>query len=128
MRKILYVILIVLSFLVPVKRLDIAKLLPVEAMAIYKQDGMVVLKTDTDHIGIGKNISEAIENLRENAVEMIYLDTADYLLVDQDAQEEAVELRQYLRPSIQLGIYAGGNVKQEAKYLDTHQNAAKPTD
>ena len=81
MRKILYINIIVAVFFAPVDRLDIAKLLPVEAVAVYRENDTVVLKTDTDNTGRGKTVWEALKNLKENAVSVIYLDTADYLLI-----------------------------------------------
>lgn len=127
MRKILYIIIIAAVLFAPVDRLDIAKLLPVEAVAVYRENDTVVLKTDTDNTGRGKTVWEALKNLKDNAVSMIYLDTADYLLIGKDAQDLAAQLQPILRRSIQTGSYCGGDIKTEAKYLDTHQNAATAT-
>lgn len=126
MRIVLYILIIVLVFLAPVDRLDIAKLSPVEAVAVYREDGNVVLKTDEGSIGAGLDALAALENLKENTSAIVYLDTADYLLIGDGAEQAAEALRQYLRASIQTGKYAGGDVKEEAKYLDVHNNSAKP--
>ena len=126
MRKILYAVLLIAAFLVPVKRLDISKLIPVEAVAIYLDAGQVVLKTDTENIGRGDTVELALQDLKEKAQQIIYLDTARYLLVAEDAGSQAQVLRTYLKPSVQVGSYAGGDVKEEAKYLDAHRESAKP--
>jgi len=126
MRILLYIVILAVMFFAPVDRLDIAKLEPVEAVAIYMEGGQVVLQTDGESIGIGNTAQEALADLKENALAVIYLDTADYLLIGEGAEHAAQDLRQYLRESVQIGKYNGGNVKEEAKYLDVHGDAEKP--
>ena len=126
MRILLYIIILVAMFFAPVDRLDIAKLEPVEAVAVYMEEGRVTLQTDGENIGSGVTAQEALADLKENALAVIYLDTADYLLVGEGAEEAAKDLQQYLQKSVQIGKYNGGNIKEEAQYLDVHKNAAKP--
>lgn len=126
MKFILYALIIALSFFAPVTRLDIAKLSPVEAVAVYKEYGQVVLKTDEENEGRGKNVHLALADLKKKASVIIYLDTARYLLVGEGAAAEAAALQAYLKESVLVGNYAGGDVKEEAKYLDVHTDSAKP--
>ena len=126
MKFILYALIIALSLFAPVTRLDIAKLSPVEAVAVYKEYGQVVLKTDEENEGRGENVHLALADLREKASVIIYLDTARYLLVGEGAEAEAAALQAYLKESVLVGNYAGGDVKEEAKYLDVHTDSAKP--
>ena len=126
MKIILYIIIVALTLLAPVKRLDIAKLSPVEAVAVYREDGQTVLITDEENIGRGADVHEALADLKESATAIIYLDTARYLLVGKDALAEGEALCRYLRRSVKFGAYNGGDVKEEAKYLDIHTDSAKP--
>lgn len=126
MKFILYAVIIALSLFAPVTRLDIAKLSPVEAVAVYKEYGQVVLKTDEENEGRGENVHLALADLKEKASVIIYLDTARYLLVGEGAAAEAAALQAYLKESVLVGNYAGGDVKEEAKYLDVHTDSAKP--
>jgi len=126
MKFILYAVIIALSLFAPVTRLDIAKLSPVEAVAVYKENGQVVLKTDEENEGRGENVHLALADLKEKASVIIYLDTARYLLVGEGAEAEAAALQAYLKESVLVGNYAGGDVKEEAKYLDVHTDSAKP--
>lgn len=126
MRILLYIAILAAMFLAPVERLDIAKLAPVEAVAVYMEEGQITLQTDGENIGKGATAQEALADLKENALAVIYLDTADYLLIGEGAENAANDLRQYLRESVQIGKYNGGNVKEEAKYLDVHGDAEKP--
>lgn len=126
MKFILYTLIIALSLFAPVTRLDIAKLSPVEAVAVYKEYGQVVLKTDEENEGRGENVHLALADLKKKASVIIYLDTARYLLVGEGAETEAAALQAYLKESVLVGNYAGGDVKEEAKYLDVHTDSAKP--
>ena len=126
MKFILYALIIALSLFAPVTRLDITKLSPVEAVAVYKEYGQVVLKTDEENEGRGENVHLALADLKKKASVIIYLDTARYLLVGEGAEAEAAALQAYLKESVLVGNYAGGDVKEEAKYLDVHTDSAKP--
>jgi len=116
----------VLSLLAPVQRLDVAKLQPVEAVAIYEEQDLIVLETDTESVGKGQTVQQALENLKQNTAAVVYLDTANYLLVTEAAEPYAKELMVYLKPSVRIAKYSGGNVKEEAKYLDAHAESARP--
>ena len=126
MKRILYIVLLVLAVAIPVKRLDIAKLEPIEAVAVMVEDGLVCLRTDTESEGTGETVALALRALKENAKGMVYLDTARFLLVAENAYEEAKVLMQYLRRNVQVAPYGGAGVKEEAQYLETHDFAAKP--
>lgn len=126
MKILIYILIIALSLLAPVDRLDVAKLQPVEAVAVSVVNNQVVLETDTEDIGIGQTAKAALENLKETTPAVIYLDTANYLLVEKGAEAHGKELMAYLKPSVRVEEYGGGSVKEEAKYLDAHDESARP--
>lgn len=126
MRKLLYIIIGVTVLLLPVDRLDAAKLLPVEAVAVTVEGERVVLVTDTEDRGEGSTAEAALKDLKEKALGIIYLDTANYLLVGEGAEEPAEELRKHLKRRVQTGAYAGGDVMEEARWLDAHRESARP--
>ncbi len=126
MRRLLYIVILSLCLFSPVKRLDIAKLEPVEAVAVVVRDGVVHIRTDTQSEGKGSTAEEALKALKENAPGIIYLDTARFLLVGEDAWEAADDLEGYLHSNIRIAPYRGTDVKEEAKYLDAHDLASKP--
>ena len=121
MRFIIYIVILLLLFLAPVQRVDVAKLLPIQAVAVYLDAGEVVLETDTEDKGSGKDASQALEELKNNAPAVVYSDTAEYLLVSQEAVSSVEQLRAYLKPSVKVCVCdAAGKVKDAAKYLDVH--------
>lgn len=121
MRKVLYVIILALLFLAPLERADIAKLLPIEAVAVYMDGDDVVLETDTEDKGKGENVALALRDLIKTTPAVVYLDTAEYLLVSENALEQVDALRNYLKPSVKVCVcQAKDGVKDAAKYLDVH--------
>lgn len=129
MRGILYIIILSLLFLAPVERLDVAKLEPVQTVAISREADTIVVQTDTDNKGIGKTVDLAIENLEETTPGVIYLDTAEYLLVAENAQDIAHALRSYLTPSVKVALWDGeGSVQSAAKYLGVRKDLKKLKD
>lgn len=126
MRIILYLLVIAAVLLIPVECLDVAKLQPVETVAVYMDRGCVILKTDEGSAGKGKTALEALEDLKENTPAVVYLDTADYLLIGGGAEEAAQQLMPYLKKSVKTDVYHGGDVKEEGKLLDVHMDTWKP--
>lgn len=126
MRKLAYAVILGLLFLAPVKRLDVANLQPVQTVAIYTEPGFVVLETDTHNIGRGTSVTDAVANLEETTPGVIYLDTAEYLLVSKDAETYVDALREYLNPSVKVSLWVAGNaVDVAAKYLSEEENLPK---
>ena len=123
MRKIIYAVILGLLFLAPVKRLDVANLQPVQTVAIYTEPGFVVLQTDTQNVGRGATVTEAVANLEENTPGVVYLDTAEYLLISKDAESYVDALRQYLKPSVKVSSWqTGEGIENAAKFLSEEKN------
>lgn len=118
MRMALYIVILSLLLFVPVERLDVARLEPVQTVAIYTEPGAVHLETDTGNAGRGDNVDAALEDLEETTPGVIYLDTAEYLLVSKDAVSHVNDLRQYLSPRVKVSMWDGdGSIADAAKYL-----------
>jgi len=129
MRKLIYALIIAALCLAPLKRADIAKLRPVQAFAMYMEDNNVVLETDTGDLGKGESVLRALENLKEKTAAVVYLDTAEFLLVAENAVSEMGELAQHIKHSVKVCVCeAAGRVKEAAQYLDVHGNLPKLRD
>lgn len=126
MRIIVYLVILALLFLAPVERLDVAKLEPVQTVAISLENGKIVLQTDTEDKGVGATVEAALQDLEENTSGVIYLDTAQYLLVTQETEKAVVTLRQYLRPGVVVSRWDGAaDLQQAARYLSVHTQRTK---
>lgn len=103
--------------------MDVAKLRPVEVIAVYKSGNAVVMATDTDDIGMGENATAALENMRMTSPAVIYLDTAEYLLIGPGAEEEVDMIRQELKGSVKLCLMEGKiDLQQASLYLPVHED------
>ena len=120
-RYIIYAALFACAVFAPVRGMDIGKLEPVEVVQLYKENGEYVVKTDMDNMGRGESALSSLQNLHDTASAIIYLDTAEYLLVTEDTLQELESLRGKFKGSVKLCKTNGEvNCKDAAKYLDIH--------
>ena len=61
---------------------DIAKLTPVRAVYLYREENLLNMETDTGDFGRGRNLPEAYKDMRSGADGEIFLDTAEFLILD----------------------------------------------
>ena len=121
MRMVLYIGILAALVFAPVQRLDVAKLLPVRAVAVYEEENIVVLETDSGYKGSGEDALQALESLKETTPYVVYLDTADYLLVAPGMEQQSEKLHSVLKRTVQTHLWdARGQVDAVANYLDVH--------
>lgn len=126
MKKVLYAAILIALLFAPVNRVEAGKLLPVRAVAVYTSDGQIVLETDAEYKGQGQNLEEAMNQLIINTPAIVYLDTAEYLLVSKDAEKWIPQLERYFKPSVKVCVCdAEGNVADAAEYVDVHREITK---
>lgn len=100
---------------------DVGKLRPMEVIALSMDRDSVVLRTDTGDTGKGENVNAAMEELKEGSYGVLFLDTADYLLLDEDAQRLLPELGRYLRPGCGVCLTRGEmDLTEIAQFLSVH--------
>lgn len=100
---------------------DIGSLRPVELVSLYEKNGLLFLETDTGDMGWGVTVEETVEKLKETTPGQIYLDTADYLLLEQGLEEQLPALRAYLKRGTRLAYgQQRMNLKEVAAYLRVH--------
>ena len=100
----------------------IGKLLPVELIYIYKETDRTLVQTDTGDIGQGDSLTEALADLRMAASGEVFLDTAEYILVTEEARKLLQEAETVFRLSAQV-VLATGKVDPQiaAQYLSAHR-------
>lgn len=94
---------------------------PAELVRVTVEDDVVAIETDTGAQGYGQDLDTAIGNLQLSSASEVFLDTAEYLVVDETAVELLPELWEILRPSCKVCI-AGGQIDlaEAAEYLCGH--------
>lgn len=101
---------------------DVGKLQPVQVVRVSSAAGQVLIETDTGNWGIGETLKNAFEDMKETASAEIFLDTADYLIVDERCRELLTALTAYLRPSCAVCV-GDGEVDMEkiGEFLEYHK-------
>ena len=100
---------------------DINRLEPVAAVQVLSEEEGVLVLTDTGAQGYGDTLRSALENLHESAPAVIFLDTAQYLLVDRELYLE--ELSELLRPACRVCLAKEPvDLELAGKYLEVHGN------
>ena len=61
---------------------DISKLDPVQTVYLYMEGPRLHMETDTGDHGSGKTLPDALSDMKANADAEIFLDTAEYLILD----------------------------------------------
>ena len=125
-RILLYIGILAALIAAPVEASDVGKLRPVEVVSVYKEMNWIVMETDTEDKGYGGTVQQALQNLKDTSNGIIYLDTAEYLLLTKDTEGEAEELRQALKDNVRLCLAASSvDLAEASQYLSVHGNLPK---
>ena len=125
MKMVIYGILIAAALLVPTRPLELGKLKPVEVIRIEKRGQQVIIETDTGDSGHGKTVNQAVWDLRETTAGMVYLDTAEYILLPKD-ETVLKQVIPYLRNSVRLCHWEGEiKLEEVGEYLDVHRPSVR---
>lgn len=124
-RIIIYCIILVGILFLPTERMEIRDLEPIQAVWMYSEEGNVVLKTDTEDEGRGENVQKALEDMKTKSSGIVYLDTAQFLLVSESTQEYISEIRPYLKGKVRVSLWDGGDLQNAAKYMQAHKFGVK---
>ena len=126
MRGFLYALLLGSLFFVTLDRVRISQLQPVAAVAVWDEEGRVVMQTDSESRGEGESVAGAVEDLKRNASAVVYLDTAKYLLISESALHHTDELRMYLKESVKVCVTDNfEDIAGLVQYLNVHGGQTK---
>lgn len=96
---------------------------PAQVVRITVEDEETSIETDTGAKGIGKDLTAAVENLHSSSPTVVFLETAEYLIVNERAVEELPEVYELLRPSCQMCVSDGElDLKEAGSFLKTHSS------
>lgn len=101
MKILFYFAILAAVMMIPNQGTDVGKLLPVEVIAVSESGGKITVRTDTGDWGEGETFESAFQDLKHTAPGIIYLDTAEYLLLEPGVKDSE-QLADYLKGSIQV--------------------------
>ena len=117
----IYGLLLIGAMVIPSERCDLGTLHPVETVSLYIEDEVIVIETDTGALGKGGTMEDAFADMKETTAGIIYLDTADYLLVRGEAEKLIPQLRKFLKGSVRIcRTRESIKVDEVAAYLQIH--------
>ena len=117
---ILYILILGALFFAPVESAEVAKLEPVQAVWMYMEEDRIVLETDTEDKGSGATVEEALKDMKRKSAGIIYLDTAQFVLVT-GTERQIAALVPYIKDSVRLCQWDGkGGLSEAVKYADAH--------
>ena len=118
---------LVLSALIyaPGAKTDLGSLLPVETLCVTRERGRIVV-SGRDVCGEGRDWASAMENLEATASGTVFLETADRLIVAENAADclPAICQDERLRPAVQLYWLRGRGGAALEDFTTAHESPA----
>ena len=104
----------------PHPAVDIARLDPVRSVYLYMDGDIMTIETDSGDSGTGADLEAAYAALRANAHREIFLDTAEFLILDPNVPI-AEDFYEILRPTTQV-VFSNKmpNLETISDYLTIH--------
>ena len=104
----------------PHPAVDIVRLAPVRSIYIHIDGETLTIETDDRFSGTGRDLLEACQDLTANADREIFLDTAEFLILDPDVPITA-EFYELLRPTTKV-VWSADRPDLEtiSEYLTIH--------
>ena len=104
--------------------IDIGKLAPVEVVWLAEENGQVYLETDTGDAGRGENVHLALEDMKAAAPGYVFLETADYLIVQKGSEGLLDQVYDVLRPPCMVCVAEDmPDIEHVAAFLEVHESA-----
>ena len=120
-RKLLYAGVILGLLGAQPERHEIAQLIPAEVVSINMEED-VCIRTDTGNEGCGDDLQSAFRDMQRKASGYIYVDTAKWLLMDENSISLAGEAREYLKGNTKVCLYEGDiDLNKVGRYLQIHK-------
>ena len=108
---------------------DAAKLAPAQLVCVQTDGQTVRIRTDLGNLGNGRTLSDAFADLENTTPGKVFLDTADYLVVDENSIGYLPDLAQWVKGDCLVCIGKGiEDLSGAATYLDSHPPGVKLED
>lgn len=121
-RILLYALILAGIFLIPQRPVNVGELEPIQAVWLCVDNDTITLQTDTEDKGSGVTVKEALEDMKLHSEGIVYLDTAQFLLVSENAVSRIEEIKPFLKGSVKVCLWDGtGEIAGTAKYMQAHK-------
>ncbi|MBQ7346303.1 MAG: hypothetical protein IJW45_09640 [Oscillospiraceae bacterium] len=101
---------------------DVADLDPVQVVYMDVEGRQVLVETDQGARGTGETLESALEDMERTWASEVFLETAEFLVVSEEAQGRVGELWKVLRPSCEVCVGVGElELERVAEHLHRHK-------
>lgn len=131
MKKLFVIILLFAGLayfgILPFRAHDVAELLPVETVIVSREDGQIRIDVGAGVHALGRTLSEALAHLREQVSGFVFFQTAEQVIVQENAADTVSEIveESAFRPA--AGIYRTPDADLDpdavSRYLHTRHTA-----
>lgn len=115
---------LVLAGILPLETHDPSELLPARVLTIRTEDGWVYTACDNGAEGVGKTFDAALEDMARSADGILFLDTAEHILLHGGARELTAQVVRSARLRPAAKLYLTGNRMPDAgrcaEFLQAH--------
>lgn len=115
---------LVLAGILPLETHDPSELLPARVLTIRTEDGWVYTACDNGAEGVGKTFDAALEDMARSAEGILFLDTAEHILLHGGARELTAQVVRSARLRPAAKLYLTGNRMPDAgrcaEFLQAH--------
>ena len=94
--------LLLVGAISPFAGTDVGQLQPVQLVMVTAQQGAVEITTDTGDLGRGATVQEAFADMQQASPKKIFVETAEYLLINRAAETLLPDITNILCPSLNL--------------------------
>lgn len=101
---------------------ELGHMKPAELILVDVENPFVIIKTDLGDEGKGSSFQEAAENMQEKSDGILFLDTAEKIVVSEKALYLLPELEDIFRPAAEVYLGSGAiKPDQAAEYLSARK-------
>lgn len=113
--------LLLVGMMSPFSGTDVGELQPVQLVMVTAGQGVVEITTDTGDLGQGRTVQEAFADMQQTSPKKIFVETAEYLLIDRAAETVLPDITNILRPSCAVCLAeAEMDLMVAAEFLNNH--------
>lgn len=102
---------------------DVVAMEPVQTVRIFTDGKEIHLQTDTHAKGSGKTLDAVLRSMHETSPSYVFLDTADFLIIDPELVALLPAMEELLRPSCRICLERGEpDMEKVGAFLNIHKS------
>ena len=101
-RWIVYAAVLAVLAISPLQGMDIGTLSPARTVWLAEHNGQIYMQTDAGDFGVGADVQGALDDLNASASCQVFLETADYLIIEKGREVLLTQAVAVFRPACRI--------------------------